>query len=281
MKAIPSGLPRTPGTDGGLDRAGHPPPPLLCAAARLDRPGWRWSRSRCGSCPSCGVLAVPAIYVAGRRMLSRRAALIATLLLAISPLHVYYSQEVRMYGLVALLSIGVLAAAWEVLERESASQQTPALAPKRSAGASVSKSADHPVTPSPRHLVTLSTDLPTSCSPPAALYTQYYAVFLPIGLTLYVCWRWRRDGSSLARWLAAQIVVAVLYSPWVIYAAPKLVPYVSQKVVQDADKPLSLVMYFARHLSAFSVGHLEGPPAGWWPAAALLLLVPLIVGGCY
>ena len=111
----------------------------------------------------------------------------------------------------------------------------------------------------------------------AALYTQYYAIFLPIGLTLYACWRWRRDGSALARWLAAQIVVAVLYLPWVIYAAPKLVPYVSQKVVQDADKPLGLVTYFARHLSAFTTGHLEGPVAGWWPVA-LLLLVPLSVG---
>ena len=66
-----------------------------------------------------GVLAIPAIYLAGRRMLTRRAALLAAFLLAISPLHVYYSQEVRMYGLVALLSIGVLAAAWCVFERGS------------------------------------------------------------------------------------------------------------------------------------------------------------------
>ena len=50
-------------------------------------------------------------------MLSRRAALLAAFLLAINPLHVYYSQEVRMYGLVALLSIGVLATAWALMER--------------------------------------------------------------------------------------------------------------------------------------------------------------------
>jgi len=212
-----------------------------------------------------GVLAIPAIYLAGRRMLSRRAALLAAFLLALSPLHVYYSQEVRMYGLVALLSIGVLAVAWGVLERGG-----------KSANRQIGKSANHPITSSPRHFVTLCM-ISYVLLATAALYTQYYAIFLPIGLTLYACWRWRRDGSALARWLAAQGVVAVLYLPWVIYAAPKLVPYISQKVVQDADRPLSVVTYFARHLSAFSVGHLEGPLAGWW-LVALLLIVPLVLG---
>ena len=201
-----------------------------------------------------GVLAIPAIYLAGRRMLSRRAALLAAFLLAINPLHVYYSQEVRMYGLVALLSIGVLAAAWE----------------------RISESTNQRISASLRSRVSLSSVVYILLTT-TALYTQYYAIFLPIGLTLYACWRWRRDGSALARWLAAQVVVAGLYLPWVIYAAPKLVPYVSQKVVQDADRPLDLVSYFARHLSAFLSGHLEGPLASWWPAA-LLLIVPLVVG---
>ena len=217
-----------------------------------------------------GVLAIPAIYLAGRRMLSRRAALLAAFLLAISPLHVYYSQEVRMYGLVALLSIGVLAAAWRVFEGERGREGERAKEGKGEEKVSHSPTLPRshaPILPLAAYIIFAT----------AALYTQYYAIFLPIGLTLYACWRWRRDGSALARWLAAQIVVAVLYLPWVIYAAPKLVPYVSQKVVQDADKPLGPLMYTARHLAAFTAGHLEGPLAGWWPVA-LLLLVPLSVG---
>ncbi len=68
---------------------------------------------------AAGLAAIPLMFAAARRILgSQRAALLAAFLLAINPLHVYYSQEVRMYGLVALLSIGVLWAAWEVLERE-------------------------------------------------------------------------------------------------------------------------------------------------------------------
>ena len=97
-----------------------------------------------------GVLAVPAIYLAGRRMLSRRAALIAAFLLAISPLHVYYSQEVRMYGLVALLSIGVLVAAWACWSGESAAESA-------RAGKASEMQAEHlRFTPSPRHLVPLT-----------------------------------------------------------------------------------------------------------------------------
>ena len=68
-----------------------------------------------------GALAIPAIYLAARRLFGgSRVPLLAALLLAINPMHVFYSQEVRMYGLVALLSIGVVTAAWRVLDAAGA-----------------------------------------------------------------------------------------------------------------------------------------------------------------
>ena len=70
-----------------------------------------------------GILTIPLLYLVARRMLSARAALLATLLLTISPLHVYYSQEVRMYGLVALLSVGILAAAWRAFQQKSRGEE--------------------------------------------------------------------------------------------------------------------------------------------------------------
>ena len=46
----------------------------------------------------------PLLYLAGKRLLGRSGALlVAVALLALSPFHIYYSQEVRMYGLVTLL----------------------------------------------------------------------------------------------------------------------------------------------------------------------------------
>ena len=51
-----------------------------------------------------GVLAVPAIYLVGRRLVGTRAALFAAFLIAVSSFHVYYSQFARYWSLVFLLS---------------------------------------------------------------------------------------------------------------------------------------------------------------------------------
>jgi uncharacterized membrane protein len=200
-----------------------------------------------------GVLTIPMLFLVARRILSARAALLATFLLTINPLHVYYSQEVRMYGLVALLSVGILAAAWRVFEQGGRNTSAP---------------------PHLRSSIPLLVYIVLST---AALYTQYYAIFLAIGLTIYAAWRWWRDLRALRIWLGAQAVVALMYLPWVLYAAPKLAPYISQKIVADADRPLGALAYLARHLAAFQVGHLEGPLAHWW-LAALLLLAPVAAG---
>lgn len=50
-----------------------------------------------------GVLAVPALYLISSRLLGARTALFASLLLAVSPLHVFYSQFARYWSLVMLL----------------------------------------------------------------------------------------------------------------------------------------------------------------------------------
>ncbi len=51
-----------------------------------------------------GILAVPAFYLLGRRLVGTRAALCGALLLALSPLQVMYSQLARYWSLVFLLS---------------------------------------------------------------------------------------------------------------------------------------------------------------------------------
>lgn len=50
-----------------------------------------------------GTLTVPAVWAAGRLLVSRRAGLIAALACAVSPLMWWYSQEARAYSLAALL----------------------------------------------------------------------------------------------------------------------------------------------------------------------------------
>ncbi len=193
-----------------------------------------------------GTLTIPLLYLATRTLMGSRVGLWAVGLLALSPIHVYYSQELRMYGLVALLSLGATFYASRLLGLVCDSDE--ATLPADGA----------------KYLACML----------AALYTQYYAALLPIGFTIYALWRWRRAPRRIAGWLAWQGAAALGYLPWVWYAAPQLIPYVSQKVVVEADRPLSLFVYWGRHLSAFAIGHLEGPIAAAWPLG-LLPLAPI------
>ena len=52
-----------------------------------------------------GILGVGAMYGVGRRMFDKTTGLIAAALLAISPLHIWYSREGRMYSLAVLFAI--------------------------------------------------------------------------------------------------------------------------------------------------------------------------------
>jgi mannosyltransferase len=84
----------------------EPNPPLYHLALSL----WMWIFGS-GEGPVrllsvfAGILYLPAVYLLGRRLLSQRGALLASLLAALSPFMVWYSQEARMYALVATLGV--------------------------------------------------------------------------------------------------------------------------------------------------------------------------------
>ncbi len=63
-----------------------------------------------------GTLYLPALYLLARRLFSSRVALLATLLSALNPFLVWYSQEARMYALVATLSLWSLYCFLRLLE---------------------------------------------------------------------------------------------------------------------------------------------------------------------
>jgi mannosyltransferase len=66
-----------------------------------------------------GTLYVPVVYLLGRRLFSIRLAIAATLLAALNPFLVWYSQEARMFALVATLSLGALYAFARALDAVS------------------------------------------------------------------------------------------------------------------------------------------------------------------
>jgi 4-amino-4-deoxy-L-arabinose transferase-like glycosyltransferase len=195
-----------------------------------------------------GTATVPLLFVVGRRLLGRSGGLLAAALLAISPLHVYYSQEVRMYGLVTLLGLAVtyFALRWSL-----------------DAGPAWGSLLGYVLAAA------------------AALHTQYYAGFLLLGLNLALAihWQHRRLLMEMGRrrllaWLAAQGAVLLLFVPWLWYAAQRLAAYVGFKVGVEKDVSMGLFAYLGRHLAAFTWGHLAGLEGWWWlgllPLAALL-----------
>jgi mannosyltransferase len=126
-----------------------------------------------------GTLYLPPTYLLGRRLLSPRVALIATLLVAINPFLVWYSQEARMYALVATLSL------WSVYCFVRAMHT-----PRWSWWAAYLG-------------VTV-----------ASLYTHFYAVLLlPAELVFLLVYAWRR-GAALRRGALAWALSLLCFSPW-------------------------------------------------------------------
>ncbi len=197
-----------------------------------------------------GTAAVPLLFVVGRRLLGRSGGLLAATLLALSPFHVYYSQEVRMYGLVALLGLGATYFALRWVGGEG---------------------------------LAWGSLLGYTLLAAAALHTQYYSAFLLLGLNLALAIHWLRPrhappapGRRALAWLAAQGAVLLLFIPWLWYAAERLATYVRFKVSVEGDPSLGLFTYLGRHLAAFTWGHVAGLEAWWW--LGLLPLALLLVG---
>jgi uncharacterized membrane protein len=214
-----------------------------------------------------GTATVPLLYVTGKQLFGQKAGILAAFLLAISPFHIFYSQEVRMYGLVTLLG---LAAFYFAMRWESGN----------------------------RGIEARGIWVGYVVAGAAALYTEYYAAFLLLALNLVMLvrrfllpvlggggkrpfmpgspltpTRSRRGRGGLLAWFSAQGAVAVLYLPWLLYAGEKLRTYVRFKVSVEQDSPIGPFIYLGRILAAFDWGHAEGALAGWWWVGLVSLVI--------
>lgn len=194
-----------------------------------------------------GVATIPLLYLVAKKLFNARVGVVAAFLLAIAPLHIYYSQELRMYGLVTLLALASVALQLELLTN---------------------------VRRSTLNAQTILYIIFTA----ALLYTQYLAGFIiaaQIAIVLYLKYRARWE-INLRAWLVRWLVVGALYLPWVIYAGPKLYAYVTDKVGIEQYSHLDPLTYLAQHLTAFSTGHVTN----WnWLAWGAVIFVALAIFG--
>lgn len=131
-----------------------------------------------------GVAGVAYIARLGSRLLGPEAGLHAATLLAVSPYHVYYSQETRGYAVLVFLAI----ASWDglaiLLGEDEASGRD-----------------------EPRRVAVYA--LPTVFM----LYTHPYALFILFAQGLYV-FGGQHAAAARRRFLGALLAVAVLFAPW-------------------------------------------------------------------
>lgn len=191
-----------------------------------------------------GVLLVGVTYLLGVRWFGRAAALVAMLAAALAPFAIHYSQETRMYMLVALCG----ALSWVALDGWLVRSHWRWLVGY--------------------WLATL-----------AALYTHYFAIALVVAHNLiWVGVLVRRrgvfDGAGwrfMMGWLGAQVGLGVAYVPLVWYSRATLLSWAA---VQSPIAPLAIV---EQTLRAFCLG--VSVPGGWslW---MLGFVVVLVMGVC-
>ncbi len=139
-----------------------------------------------------GVISIAVIYQLGAKLHDEATGFASALLLAISPLHIWYSQETRMYVLVTLWTMAGSFWLWRALQREARADWI-------------------------AYILCMA----------LALYTHYHAIFILLFQNCFVgiWWSLLPERRGLLRcWLMAQGGLALLFLPWV----PVLLSQVAQ-----------------------------------------------------
>ncbi|MEJ2557330.1 MAG: glycosyltransferase family 39 protein, partial [Anaerolineae bacterium] len=229
-----------------------------------------------------GTLLVPLAYRVARRLFDRAAGLATAGVVTLAPFAVYYSQEVRMYGLVTLLGLGsVYFFSRQMAEggrgtRDGAPRTRPEYRDRRDEAPRRRDGGRRTAYFSPERISLWGYALTTA----AALYTMYYALFIPLFqfIAFVAVYRRRKLRSLMAHpFVRSLSVVALLYLPWVAYAGTKLITYVQGKRAAEEYVPLGFVRFMTSHLVAFSLGHLSN--ATRILAWATLLFLPVALLG--
>ncbi|MBU0490858.1 MAG: glycosyltransferase family 39 protein [Chloroflexi bacterium] len=206
-----------------------------------------------------GTLLVALTFAVGRRTMGTISALVGTFLCAISPLLIHYSQETRMYELMALW--GVLSA-WLLLLMEVWPVPVDHTTRVERHVSRLARVLARPI-PTKRAsrfpLRALALWLGYVTAATLGLYTQYFFFTVLLWQNIYVLYRasfilYRdRDWKRLARrlllpWLAAQATVGALFLPWALRVKDQLAGWPSY------GEPFALPDLLRRVVETFTFG---------------------------
>lgn len=170
-----------------------------------------------------GVAAIPVMYLMTRRLFGPVTAGISALVLALSPFHIWYSQEARMYSLQVFLALGSMLfflRAWES-----------------------------------RRLVDFAL---YGIVTVLALFTHVGTLLLVAAQGLFVLLAVVRDRRRLAIWVGAQVLILLAFAPWIVQFVAARRAAMDIGGIGFAREVSLLQMGYG--LYAFSVGFSLGPP---------------------
>jgi uncharacterized membrane protein len=164
-----------------------------------------------------GVISVPLFFFLGKLIFNEKVGLIAAFLLAISPFHIWYSQEARMYALQWMLAVLSLILFFQMLRQ-------------------------------PLWGYYIAYILATT----AGLYTHQTSIFLLLIQGLYVLILYRDQKPRVLRLTAILGANVILYLPWIIYS---LTLFIDKPVGVSKKIDLKTLLYtFYSYSAGFSIG---------------------------
>ena len=134
-----------------------------------------------------GILSIPLLYLIVKNLFGNQPALISALILAISPFHIYYSQEARMYSILTfcvLLSIFFMVKMLCIGEEPTQTKKT------------------------------IFYSIGYVISTLASLYCHNVALLLPIAQNFFFIIFWNRHRPFLKFWIPSLLTIIILWAPW-------------------------------------------------------------------
>ena len=195
-----------------------------------------------------GVLTVAAVYALAHRVAGKRAAIVASLLTAIAPFHVWWSQEMRMYilaGLLCVLSLYALIR-WLDDERDDSPRQG-RLSPWFWA-----------------YIAATTASLYTIFLVGIVVVAQNIAVLIAL-----FSGRYNRK-RLFWRWVLAELAVGVLVAIWLIFSWDRMQTW-------SVSTPTTLTFVAKLYAILLGTGVSVNIDAVWW--GAVPLLATLLAGG--
>ena len=186
-----------------------------------------------------GVLNVPLLYLLVRRLATPGAGLVAAWLLAASPVHIFYSQESRMYTLVPLLATLSLLAFQSLLVAADRAGRL------RAASAYAVATA-------------------------AGLWSYYYVGLLVGAQNAVFAIRWQARRENGRWWVAAQAGTVALYLPWLVVFVGMMLGTDYWVVKDPAYVAPDLAGFLRTFGLAYAIGFSVVEP--WGTASAVLFL---------